>query len=274
MIAIVTDSTIGLTKKEAAAYGVRIVPQNYIVNGKTYKETYFDSLGDFTSLINEPDAVTETRQPSVEDFYNAFNHLTNKGYEIICITISSRLSSAYYNAVLAKKQLASGRVEIIDSSLAAGGMYLLVRRARYLVYNGLSFEEVVGGVYKYISSIETRFSVDDLTLLRNSHRLSSVRKSVRNILNRKPLLRLSGGAIVAEDIAIGSSDNIKKMFGSIPYNAANIIIQYITHSQRVDTILRLARRLFPDALVERRQLGPVLGIHLGCTVIGIVWSIR
>lgn len=274
MIAIVTDSTVGLTKKEAAAYGVRIVPQSFIVDNKIYKETYADSFDDFTSLISSPDAVTKTKQPDIEDFYNAFTHLTNKGYKIICITISSRLSSAYYNAVLAKKQLDGGRVEIIDSSLTAGGMYLLVRRARYLALGGMSFEEVVGGVYKYISSIQIRFSVDDLSLLRNSHRLGSVRKSVTNVLNRKPLMRLSGGAIIAEDIAIGSSDSIKKMFASIPHNAANIIIHYISNSQKVDTIIKLARHFFPDASVERRHLGPVLGIHLGCTVICVVWSIK
>jgi len=274
MIAIVADSTVYLTKKEASAYGVRIVPQTFIVGGKVFKETYVDSFGDFTSLLDTPDVNTETIQPSIEDFFDAFLHLAKKGYDIICITISSRLSSAYYNAVLAKKQLDGGRVEVIDSGLAAGGMYLLVKRARHLAASGMNVEEVVGGVYKYIPSISIRFSVDDLSLLRSSHRLGSVRKSVRAVLNHKPLMRLSRGTIIAEDIARGSSDNARKMFSNIPYNAANVIIHYIMPSQRVDTIVRLARRLFPDALVERRQLGPVLGIHLGCSVIGVVWSLR
>lgn len=274
MLAIVTDSTVYLTKKEASAFGVRIVPQTYLADGKAYKETYVDSFGDFTSLIGSSDIVTETVQPSVDEFLKAFTHLSQKGYDILCITISSRLSSAYYNAVLAKKQLGSGRVEIVDSGLAAGGMYLLVKRARHLAASGLSLEEVVGGVYRYIPSIAIRFSVEDLSLLRNSHRLGSVRKSVSAVLNRKPLLRLSGGTIVAEDIAYGHGDNIRKMFSSIPYNAVNVIVHYIMPSQRVDMIARLAHRLFPDATVERRQLGPVLGIHLGCSVIGLVWSTR
>ncbi|PKM62280.1 MAG: hypothetical protein CVU97_06090 [Firmicutes bacterium HGW-Firmicutes-21] len=274
MVAIVTDSTVCITKREASAYGVRIVPQNYIINGKSYKETYADSFGGFAAQIGDPEAVVETKEPDVRDFLDAFSLLVRKGYEIICITISSRLSSAYYNAVLAKKQLGGGRVEVIDSGLAAGGMYLLTKRARYLANAGMSLEEIVGGVYKYIPSIFTRFSVDDLSALRKSHRLVSVRKSVGTMLNRKPLLRLSGGTIVAEEIALGSSDRIRKMFGSIPHSAINIIIHYITPSQRVDTIYRLARRLFPNAFVERRQLGPVLGAHLGCTVVGVVWGLR
>jgi DegV family protein with EDD domain len=274
LIAIVTDSTVYLTKKEASVYGVRIVPQTYIINGKAYKETYVDSFGNFSSHINEPDTIADTKQPAAEDFLAAFTHLSKKGYEIICITISSRLSGAYYNAVQAKKQLNGGRVEIIDSGLAAGGMYLLVKRARHLAFSGMSLEEVVGGVYKYISSISIRFLVDDLTLLRSSHRLGSVRKSVSTVLNRKPLMRLSGGTIVAEDIAFGSGDSIRKMFSGIPHNTVNLIIHYILPSQRVDAIVRLARRMFPNTLVEHRQLGPVLGIHLGCSVIGVVWSLR
>ncbi len=274
MLAIVADSTVYLTKKEASAYGVRIVPQTYIIGGRVYKETYADTFGDFPSLIKNSKLTMETAQPSVDEFLDAFRHLSKKGYDILCITISSRLSSAYYNAVLAKKQLNSGRVEVVDSSLTAGGMYLLVKKARHLAAGGLGLEEVVGGIYRYMPSISIRFSVDDLSLLRSSHRLGSVRKSVSAVLNRKPLLRLSGGTIIAEDIACGSSNKIRKMFAGIPYNTANIIIHYIVPSQRIDMIARLAHRLFPDAVVERRQLGPVLGIHLGCSVIGVVWSTK
>ena len=274
MIAIVTDSTVCMTKREAALYGVRIVPQNYIVDGKTYKEAYADSFGDTVSLIENRSAASDTRQPEVSDFLEAFSLLVRKGYEILCLTLSSKLSGAYYNAVLAKKKLGGGRVEVIDSSLTAGGMYLLVKRARYLAASGMTLEEIAGGVYKYIPFIYTRFSVDDFAFLRSGHRLGAVRKSVGTVPGRKPLLKLHGGSITAEDTALGSGDRIRRMLRSIPHSATNIIIHYIVPSQRMETVFRLARRLFPYASVERRQLGPVLGIHLGCSVIGIVWSLR
>jgi DegV family protein with EDD domain len=273
VIAIVTDSTACLTRKEAASYGVRIVPQTYTVDGKIYKETYADTFTNFIPLINTKISVSETAQPEVSDFYDAFSQLFKKGYDILCVTISSKLSSAYYNAVLAKKQLGCGKVEVIDSGLAAGGVYLLIKRARHLALMGMSLQEVTGGIYKYIPSVSVRFSVDDLTDLRRSHRLVSVRKSIEAVFNQKPLLHLSGGAIIAEEASPVSVDRIKRMFAGIPKNAANMIIHYITPSQRTDLVCRLARHLFPDIAVERRQLGPVLGIHLGCSVIGIVWSI-
>jgi len=270
MIAIVTDSTVCLSKKEAAAYGVRVVPQNYIINGKGYKETYTDNFGSFIPLLNMPDA--RTAQPDVGDFYSAFYTLTKKGYDIVCITISSRLSSAYYNAILATKKMAKGNVKVIDAGLTAGGLYLLVKRARYLAFSGLNLSEVVGGVYKYIPSIQVRFSVDNLEGLRRSHRLVSVRRSVGTMLNHKPLMRIKDGIIIAEDTAFGNSDRIKMMFKGIPYNVSNLIIHYISPSKNTDTVIKLAHRLFPDIRVEHRQLGPVLGVHLGPSVMGVVWS--
>ncbi len=274
MVAIVTDSTVCMSKREAAAYGVRIVPQNYSIGDRVYKETYSDFFGDFSRLLAVPETLTDTEQPEVKDFLDAFSLLVRKGYEIICITISSRLSSAYYNAVLAKKRLSGGRVEVIDSSLTAGGMYLLVKRARLLAMSGMTLEEIVGGVYKYIPSISVRFTVDNLSALRSSNRLRAVRKSVGTVLNRRPMLKLHNGTIVAEDTALGSSDRLKKMLLGIPQSAANIIIHYMVLSKRIETVYRLVRRIFPEARVECRQLGPVLGIHLGCSVIGIVWSLR
>lgn len=273
MIAIVTDSTACLTKKEAAAYGVRIVPHTYIVDGKAYKETYADTFASINPILNAKNTEITTVQPEVEDFFEAFTQLLKKGYDILCVTISSRLSSAYYNAVLARKQLDCGRIEVIDSGLAAGGVYLLVKRARYLAFSGMNLQEVAGGVYKYMSSITIRFATDDLSGLRRSHRLVNVSKSVDTFFCKKTLFRLSGGAIVAESTTSPGSDRVKRMFTGIPRNAANIIIHYIVPSQRIELIHRLARRLFPQAQVERRQLGPVLGLYLGYSFVGVIWSI-
>lgn len=272
MIAIVTDSTVCLTKKEAIAFGVRIVPHTYIVDGKAYKETYADTFAGMHPVLSANKEVS-TLQPDVEDFHAAFSQLLKKGYDILCVTISSRLSSAYYNAVLARKQLDCGRIEVIDSGLAAGGVYLLIKRARYLAFAGMNLQEVAGGVYKYMSSISIRFAMDDLSGLRRSHRLVNVSKSVDSILCKKTLFRLSEGAIAAESAVSTGSGRIKRMLSKIPHNASNIIIHYVIPSQRTELVYKLARRLFPQAHVERRQLGPVLGLYLGCSFIGVIWSI-
>ncbi|HOJ47774.1 MAG TPA: DegV family protein [Bacillota bacterium] len=272
MIAIVTDSTACLTRKEAGAYGVRIVPHTYIVEGRAYKETYADTFAEINPILNTKNTVMSTRQPEVEDFYSAFSQLLAKGYDILCVTLSSRLSSAYYNAVLARRQLNSGRIEVIDSGLAAGGVYLLIKRARHLASAGMSLQEVAGGVYKYMSSISVRFVTDDLSGLRGSHRLVNVSRSVDAFLSKKTLFYMSEGAIAAQPTAAGSA-RIKRMFAGIPHNASNVIIHYVQPSQRIELVYRLARKLFPQAQVERRQLGPVLGLYLGSSFIGVIWSI-
>ena len=53
MIAIVTDSTSYMTKKEAHEMGVRIVPVSYYVSGQMYNETYVDCNGDFLRLLSQ-----------------------------------------------------------------------------------------------------------------------------------------------------------------------------------------------------------------------------
>lgn len=269
MIAIVTDSTVCMSKREAAAYGVYIIPQNYRVGTTSYKETY----SDFFHKAQKPGEESYTWAPEPEDFARVFSLLLRKGYHIICITLSSRLSKAYYNAVSAKKLVGSGSVDIVDSSLTAAGLLMLVKRARVLARTGMSPKEVVGGIYKHITSITVMFSVDDLSGLRKSRRLTGVPHGLGTVLHHRPILVLKNGVISASEVALGGTDRIKKMVRNIPKSATEIIIQYYGKPTKTISILsQLISGLFPDSQVRTRPLGPVLGIHLGAGVIGIIWQ--
>ena len=71
-----------------------------------------------------------TSQATLAGFFNAFQRLRRAGYEVLCITISSRLSGTYANAVLAAKELGGQHIEVVDSLSTCSGLYLLIREAR------------------------------------------------------------------------------------------------------------------------------------------------
>ena len=71
-----------------------------------------------------------TSQATLAGFLNAFQRLRRAGYEVLCITISSRLSGTYANAVLAARELGGSHIEVFDSLTTCSGLYLLIREAR------------------------------------------------------------------------------------------------------------------------------------------------
>lgn len=271
MIAIVTDSTANLTKEEAAALGIRVVPISYTVSGQLYHESYSDQNGNFENLISQNSPRTSTSQATVATFMSVFAELIRNDYEVFCLVISSRLSGVYSSASVAAKEVDSSKIIVVDSLTTAGGLAHLLKVAKTLASKGATLNELALEIEKRRNSVGIVFSVDNMDALRKSGRLGIVRQSVGTILNIRPVLLCVDGVVVSHSVARGSSQQIKTMLALIPNNATSIIIHYLSQNTNLEPFLFAVKQKFADINIEIRRLGPSLGIHLGTGVIGISW---
>ncbi|MGI5898410.1 MAG: DegV family protein [Christensenellales bacterium] len=271
MIVITTDSTAYLTRQEAKEMGVVHIPMTYSIGSEVYAETLLKNNHLFDELLRAAKAgEVHTSQPVIDSFVRRFKRLVDAGCHVLCLTISSRLSGTYSNAVECAKQFGD-KVRVVDSRSAAGGMYLMLREAKKLIDKGLTLEEVAQAIENEIrEKVGTRFSVADLTPLRRSGRLGLVRQSIGTILNQRPILTCKEGAVVCCDIARGRNDQLRKLVEAVPDNALDVTVQYFREAQEAEVLAsRLSERF--GVLVPVRRIGIVLGIHLGFDVIGTIW---
>ena len=91
MLAIVTDSTCGLTRAEATELGVTVVPMTYTVDATWHEEGFVGENGDYAEAFSGGHHVA-THAVRTSAFEQVFRDLLGKGDEVLCITISSRLS--------------------------------------------------------------------------------------------------------------------------------------------------------------------------------------
>ncbi len=134
MIVIVTDSSAYLTREEAERLGAVVVPMTYSYGGSpALTETYVDENGAFDRLIDRYPEQMHTSQAPMSAFVSAFADILEEGNEVLCITISSRMSGTYSNAVFAARELAPERICVVDSLNTAAGMYQLVKKAREII---------------------------------------------------------------------------------------------------------------------------------------------
>jgi fatty acid-binding protein DegV len=116
MIAIVTDSSVYMTRNEAKSLGVWLVPLTYTVNGHIYNETFIGENGDFQRLVFRSNVACQTAHANIAAFMSTFSELVNSGFEVLCITISSRLSGTYSSASIAAREVSSdGKVNTGDA---------------------------------------------------------------------------------------------------------------------------------------------------------------
>lgn len=274
MIAIVTDTSAGFTKKEAQELGIHVVPMTYNVSDQLYFESFSDENGDFESLIFKNPYAATTSQVSSSAFYNVFEELVNKDYQVICLVISSRLSGTYSSACLAARELGCEKVAVIDSLLTVGALRILTQKALQRANKGLSLNEIVAQIEqeKENDTIGISFTVDNMDALRRSGRLGIVKQSVGTILNLRPILVLKDGAIVFKSISRGKADQIRELVNTIPDSAAEVIIHYLEQTKNLEDLIKVIKNKFPDMKISTSKLGPVLSIHLGNSVLGISWT--
>lgn len=271
MIAIVTDSTVYMTEEEAALYGVRVIPLKYNVGGVYYSETFSDCNPRYVRHVfgkNKETCFTE--QASISAYLGVFREFLREGYEILCLTLSSKLSGAYRNALVAAQSLETDKIAVFDSRLTAGGLYMLVRKARTFAIAGMALGEITERLTALREHIHIRFSVEDLTYLKRGKRLTH--KSASVILNRKPILEVRHGALEVDATARSGYDQIRRLTQDVTRATPSVIIHYVKRSQAVEEVEAYLRRKCPATLVELRPVGPVVGIHVGYAIVGLVWS--
>lgn len=272
MITIVTDSSAYLKECEAAELGVRLVPLVYTVDGQPCYESYSDRNGDFESLIGGRAKVT-TSQPSAAAFLSCFEEELKKGNEVLCVTLSSRLSGTYRTAYMAARHLQDRRVAVFDSLFTGGGQHLLIREARRLIDCGLTLSEVLLKLPAVRDRITSAFSVEDLAPLRESGRLGFVRLRVSTILNMRPILLCRDGVVVFDSVAHGNAEMVKKLFQMIPAGVKEIVLNHAGNNRVAANLYNVVNAAFPSAKIRLRKIGPVLGIHLGPRATSVAFMI-
>ena len=271
MIAIVTDSTSYMTKLTAQAFNVRVVPMNYTVASLQFKESCIDNNGNFEDLIFINTGLCKTAHVSISDFLTVFKDLTDKGYDVLCILISSKLSGTYSSACVAAREINPNKITVIDSLTTAGGLFFLIKKAVELVNKDIPLYQIAAMVEEAKNSIEIVFSVDDMSFLRLSGRLGIVPKSIGTILNNRPILFCRDGAIISNGVARGRKEQIKEIADLISSNAKEAIIHYLDDTNYIGALSDAIMKRLPHIKLNINKIGPVLGIHLGPGVIGVSW---
>ena len=122
--AMVTDSTAWIPKDLVDQYNITVAPQVLIWG----EETLYDGVDiqpqDFYARIKTAKVMPTTSQVSVMTMQSIFNGFLEKGFDVLGIFLSSKLSGTIQSATQAREALNQGqdRVHIHDSLSTAMAM--------------------------------------------------------------------------------------------------------------------------------------------------------
>lgn len=155
----------------------------HITDDKTFNQL------EFLRKVKESRNCPKSSCPSPERYMEAFE---GEAENIYVVTLSSKLSGSYNSALLAKQlyeeEHTDKNIYVFDSRSASIGETLIGMKAQECEEAGMSFQETIDTVERYISGQRTFFVLETLDTLRKNGRLSNLKAFVAGALNIKPVM--------------------------------------------------------------------------------------
>ncbi|MGZ9222608.1 MAG: DegV family protein, partial [Anaerolineales bacterium] len=196
-IAVVTDSTTYMPPELVKKHNISVAPQVLIWGDKTYKDGVDIESREFFTRLKTTKVMPTTSQVAVISFQEIFQDLVEKGYDVLALLVSSKLSGTVQSAVQARDLMGSGRdkVNVVDSqsvAMALGFQALAVARA---IEGGASLKEAIALAEKSHEFTGLFFAVDTLEFLHRGGRIGGAQRFIGSALNLKPILAIQEGRV-------------------------------------------------------------------------------
>ncbi len=275
---IIADSVSDIPKEIRANLNIEIVPLEVNFSHASYKDSIELESKEFFEMLTKTDKLPTTSQVNPGDFIETFKKHLETGDDIVCITLSSKLSGTYSAAVTAVEFLEAGdRITVIDSKSVSLGYGLMVIEASEMLSHGANKDEIIAKIESRINGIENIFVFDTLTYLHKGGRLSAGEAVIGGLLNIKPIITVEDGELKSMDKVRGRKKTIqwvvKKMKDSqIDFSNVRVALY---HADDYEYMMEFKNKIDAELNVKEwiiGEVGAVVGTHSGpgCVAISYV----
>jgi DegV family protein with EDD domain len=275
-VAVVTDTTHYLPREMVQAAGVEEVSL-YVSDGDRHeREADMPTFEAFYERLRSSADVPTTSQPSIGDFLSVYEPLAGEGRDIVSIHISGGISGTVESARQAAAELerrgTGGRVRVMDSGSACGGMGAIVLAAAAAARGGADASAVVARAEAAKEATKIWFAVDTLEYLRRGGRIGSAQAWVGGALKVKPILTLDNELVPIERVRT-SRRAFERMIDYLHDRKADgataWMVQHIRALDQAEKVVERGREIFDSEPLFVSEIGPVIGAHVGPGLVGV-----
>ena len=276
-VRIITDSACDITQAEAKELGIRVLPLKTIFGETEYLDGVTITHREFYEKLIETDVNPTTSQIGPAEYEEAFRAAVEAGDEVLCITVSSKLSGCYQSATIAAAEF-PGKITLVDGLSVAIGQRILVQLALRERDADKSAAEIGEVLEQQKGDIRLIALVDTLEYLKRGGRLSSAAAFAGTLLGIKPVIALEAGEVVILGKARGSKNGNNMLMKLVEQHGIDFDRPFaLAYSGLDDSLLR---KYMADsaALYEGKAdtlpvytIGSTIGTHAGPGAIALAF---
>lgn len=252
---ILTDVTSDMSPEIREYFGVSDYIHGYVhfSDGRDIR-TQLDweliSREDFYSALSDKHLKVSTAPASPEEYYTKFRSYAEQGYDVLSLSISSKISSTYEVAKRACERIRAEFPErylyALDSLRMSGALGLLTAYAQKMQNDGKSMQEIIDWLEANKAKVHQMGPIDDLMVVARRGRISTGKAIMGSFAGVKPMGDCNAdGYVTVLAKAKGMKKAIPATVAYIKEAARGIKDQYvfITHSDREAYALQLKNKI-------------------------------
>jgi len=277
-VRIVTDSTVDLPDQLIEELQIEIVPLSITIGESTYTDRVDITARKFMDMMKQTKELPKSSQPSMGQFLEVYNRLTEQGYKnIISIHLSGELSGTIRSAEGAAS-MSEANVSVVDSRYISLAMGFQVVEAAKMAMANRSVAEILQRLNEIRNASHLYVSVDTLEYLAKGGRIGRGKALVGSLLNIKPIASLSDGVYTPTAKVRSASQVVKFLTKQFIEDTATkkVIGIGIVHADAPDLAERLKESILKEAGIDDLDIPicyttPIIATHTGPGALGLMY---
>jgi len=278
-VAILADSIACLTPEMVRQYQLRIIPINIHFDGNIYRDGVDITSAEAYRLLDTAPDYFASSPASAGEYIDAYREASAHAEGILCITLSSKLSTLYDMARIAreeaKNELHQTPIEVVDSKTAAVGEGLIVSTAAQAAAEGKNLAEVTQIAKAVRDKVSVIGIMETIRYIYRTGRIPKITARVGSMLNIKPIFTITEGMVHIAGLTRSKEQAVKRALkimkrevGTSPVHVA------VAHADVLEEGKKLEERIsseFNCAELWLTDFSPVMGYATGTGVLAIAY---
>lgn len=279
MVKVLTNSVCDLTLEDAQKLGITMIPDMIAFS---MEEQYRNNLDiDPPALYRRLESCQKlptTAHPNLDQYMQAFQS-AGECDEILCISLTSKMSGSYNTACSACKLLEeqgfSTPITVYDSLQVSYGLAILVGEAARMANNGCTAAQITARLDELRPKVGVYFVMESLQNARKGGRVGAIRVLAADMLKVKPVLTFRDGLVKDLAVVRGYDNAVEQVIQKYRQKAKYGGEVFLFHSERRELAESVCARLLeidPQAQIRIGWVGAVIGIYTGAGCLGIAFE--
>lgn len=274
---IISDSTCDIPKSLIEELNIKIIPLKVIFSGVEYIDGVDITAENFYDKLRVAEELPSTSQVNPDEFMKMFAPIIKNGDDILCMMLNGKLSGTYQSAVIAKAELGSNKIRLIEGNGTTVQMGILIVAVAKLNAQNMPIDEL----YEKASEMNKKATlygiVDTLEYLKKGGRLSVTKAALGTMLKVKPILTVDDGVINVLSSPKGQKKAIRELKNIMDdnghtFDGKDIMIGHSDDLEKEALFINFINEFFKPTSIIKSHIGAVIGTHVGpgCVCVGFI----